>query len=122
MAITITSVAVLIITTLLLNNCNAVEEYSSQSNLTLFNFTDPETFLFEDWIGVSDTFRVEGRSIAALVPHTAYNNQSAILYYEINPNQMDQVSLVSTTNWIPGTCQTILVLSLKYIHMVEIPT
>ncbi|VDP79539.1 unnamed protein product, partial [Schistosoma mattheei] len=39
------------------------------------------TSLFE----VSDTFRVEGRSIAALVPHTAYNNQSAILYYEINP-------------------------------------
>ncbi|CAH8508085.1 unnamed protein product [Schistosoma mattheei] len=54
---------------------------SDSGNLTLFNFSEHGTSLFE----VSDTFRVEGRSIAALVPHTAYNNQSAILYYEINP-------------------------------------
>ncbi|CAH8515596.1 unnamed protein product [Schistosoma intercalatum] len=118
MAIRITSVSVLILTTLLLNTCKAVDEYSSQTdatqsftisdgmmlydfnrnskpitlkqsnhsgNLTLFNFSDRETSLFEDWIGVSDTFGVEGRSIAVLVPYTAYNNQSAILYYQINP-------------------------------------
>ncbi|RTG83193.1 uncharacterized protein DC041_0012915 [Schistosoma bovis] len=85
MAIRITYVAVSILTTLLLNTCNAMEEYSSQSNLTMFNFTDPETFLFEDWIEVSDTFRVEGRSIAALVPHTAYNYQSAVFFYLLNP-------------------------------------
>ncbi|VDP07164.1 unnamed protein product [Schistosoma mattheei] len=58
---------------------------SDSENLTLFNFTDPGTSLFVNWIGVPDTFRVEGRSIAVLVPHTACNNQSAILYYEINP-------------------------------------
>ncbi|RTG82324.1 uncharacterized protein DC041_0011972 [Schistosoma bovis] len=118
MAIRITYVAVSILTTLLLNTCNAMEEYSSQTdatqsstisdsimtydfndvskaitlmqpgdsgNLTMFNFTDPETFLFEDWIEVSDTFRVEGRSIAALVPHTAYNYQSAVFFYLLNP-------------------------------------
>ncbi|CAH8531301.1 hypothetical protein MS3_00007092 [Schistosoma haematobium] len=108
------SFAVLILTTLLLNTCNTTDEYSTQTdatqsftisdgmmtsdfnrhskpitlmqrsdseNLTLFNFTEHGTSLFE----VSDTFGVEGRSIAALVPHTAYNNQSAILYYKINP-------------------------------------
>ncbi|CAH8516368.1 unnamed protein product [Schistosoma intercalatum] len=107
MAIRITSVSVLILTTLLLNTCKAVDEYSSQTdatqsftisdgmmlydfnrnskpitlkqsnhsgNLTLFNFSDRETSLFEDWIGVSDTFGVEGRSIAVLVPYTAYVN------------------------------------------------
>ncbi|VDO90496.1 unnamed protein product [Schistosoma curassoni] len=54
---------------------------SDSGNLTLFNFLEQGTSLFE----VSDTFRVEGRSIAALVPHTACNYQSAILYYVINP-------------------------------------
>ncbi|CAH8522294.1 unnamed protein product [Schistosoma guineensis] len=108
------SVAVLILTTLLLNTCNATDEYSPQTdatqsfpisdsimtsdfnrnskpitlmqrsdsgNLTLFNFSAHGTSLFE----VSDTFRVEGRSIAALVPHTAYNNQSAVFFYLLNP-------------------------------------
>ncbi|RTG82322.1 uncharacterized protein DC041_0011970, partial [Schistosoma bovis] len=118
MEITNTSAIVLVITTLLLNTCNTMEEYSSQTdatqsftisdgmmlydfnrnskpitlkhrsdsgNLTLFNFTDPESSLFVDWIGVSDTFGAGGPSIAVLVRHTVYNNQSAILYYEINP-------------------------------------
>ncbi|VDP22829.1 unnamed protein product [Schistosoma margrebowiei] len=118
MTITNTSVAALILTTLLLNIGNALEEYTSQTdatqsstishsimtyevdddstaitlmqpsdsdNLTLLNFTDPETSLFEDWIEVSDTFRVEGRSKAVLVPHTAYNYQSAVFFYLLNP-------------------------------------
>ncbi|VDP22836.1 unnamed protein product [Schistosoma margrebowiei] len=113
MAIRITSVAVSILTTLLLNTCNAVEEYSSQTdatqsftisdgmmihdfnrnskpitlkqsshsgNLTLFNFSEHETYLFE----VPDTFGVEGRSIDGLKRRIVYNNQSAILYYQIN--------------------------------------
>ncbi|VDP71172.1 unnamed protein product [Schistosoma curassoni] len=118
MAITNTSVAALILTTLLLNTCNAMKEYTSQTDatqsstisdsimtydfnddstaitfmqpidsviLTLFNFTEPETSLFEDWIEVSDTFRVEGRYIAALVPHSANNYQSAVFFYLLNP-------------------------------------
>ncbi|VDP67595.1 unnamed protein product [Schistosoma curassoni] len=107
MAIRITSVSVLLLTTILLNTCKAVEEYTSQTdatqsltisdgmmlydfnrnsktitlkqsnhseNLTLFNFTEPEESLFEDWIGVSDTFRIEGRSIAVFVSHIAYTS------------------------------------------------
>ncbi|VDP62827.1 unnamed protein product [Schistosoma curassoni] len=54
-------------------------------NLTLFNFTDPETFLFEDWIGVLDTFRVERWSVTQLKRHIVYNNQSVGLFYLVNP-------------------------------------
>ncbi|VDP50968.1 unnamed protein product [Schistosoma curassoni] len=91
------SVAVLILTTLFLNTGNAMEEYSSQTdatqsftisnNMMTTNFnrnSKPITLKQRNWIGVSDTFRVERWSIAGLKRRIVYNNQSAILYYQIN--------------------------------------
>ncbi|CAH8502970.1 unnamed protein product [Schistosoma rodhaini] len=60
-------------------------QLDDSANSTLFNFTDPETILFDVWVEVSDTFRPEGRSVAILTPLIAYNYQSGIFFYLLNP-------------------------------------
>ncbi|CAH8488905.1 unnamed protein product [Schistosoma turkestanicum] len=62
-----------------------ITKLNGSANLTLFNFTDPETSLFDTWIEVSDTVRMEGRSIATLVLFQPYDYQSAIFFYLLNP-------------------------------------
>nr|CAX74846.1 NADH:ubiquinone oxidoreductase complex I intermediate-associated protein 30,domain-containing protein [Schistosoma japonicum] len=54
-------------------------------NLTLFNFTDPNTTAFDEWFEVSDTAREEGRSIATLIPLIAQKYQSGIFFYLLSP-------------------------------------
>ncbi|TNN10747.1 hypothetical protein EWB00_005144 [Schistosoma japonicum] len=54
-------------------------------NLTIFNFTDPNTTAFDEWFEVSDTAREEGRSIATLIPLIAQKYQSGIFFYLLSP-------------------------------------
>ncbi|CAH8560489.1 unnamed protein product [Heterobilharzia americana] len=61
------------------------ELVDNSNDLILFNFTDSETTSLDRWVEVSDTVREAGRSKAALVSHVAYNYQSAIFFYLLNP-------------------------------------
>ncbi|CAH8819104.1 unnamed protein product [Schistosoma curassoni] len=92
MAIENISVIVAIFTTLLLNTCEAMKENSFKNtikqggdlvNVTIFNFTDPNTDAFENWIEVSDG----GRSKATLVKLKGQNYQSGILFYLLTPQK-----------------------------------
>lgn len=120
------SVVVLIFTTEMLNTYNAKEEDSLEPTSILFNFTDPQTTAFENWIEVSDAILIGGRSKATIVPlngtvNVAYKyNVTNIIVFRITNRhycsiysiheKMDRVSLVSTGNWILRIFQNIQVL------------
>ncbi|CAH8534832.1 unnamed protein product [Heterobilharzia americana] len=88
------------------------ELVDNSNDLILFNFTDSETTSLDRWVEVSDTVREAGRSKAALVSHVAYNYQSAIFFYLLNPlpdgacfadeenneNQQSRISYTFTLN------------------------
>ncbi|CAH8534686.1 unnamed protein product [Schistosoma haematobium] len=97
------SVIVAIFTTLLLNTCKAMKEYSLKTtitrrddlaNRTLFNFTDSNTTAFENWIEVSDG----GRSKATLVKLKGQNYQSGIFFYLLTP--LKNGSSFAGVHWI----------------------
>uniref|UniRef100_A0A095AVP9 Uncharacterized protein n=1 Tax=Schistosoma haematobium TaxID=6185 RepID=A0A095AVP9_SCHHA len=97
------SVIVAIFTTLLLNTCKAMKEYSLKTtitrrddlaNRTLFNFTDSNTTAFENWIEVSDG----GRSKATLVKLKGKNYQSGIFFYLLTP--LKNGSSFAGVHWI----------------------
>lgn len=120
------SVVLLLLTSVLFTIYNTKEENTSETTLTLLNFTDPEIkTVFEDWIEVSDAVIIGGRSKATIVP--LYGQVNVINTYNLTNTmfritnrhccficstheKMDQVSLVSTGNWILRIFQNIQVL------------
>ncbi|VDP39105.1 unnamed protein product [Schistosoma curassoni] len=67
----------------MLNTYNAKEENSLEPTSILFNFTDPQTTAFENWIEVSDAILIGGRSKATIVPlnGTGVNSKFQFILY-----------------------------------------
>ncbi|CAH8488925.1 unnamed protein product [Schistosoma turkestanicum] len=61
-----------------------VAKINGSANLTLFNYTDPETRAFGGWYEVSDTDPSEGRSVATLTRYELDGYLSGFFFYLID--------------------------------------